>query len=153
MNEKKEFEPLDVGATERLDWKVAQRLSKYVHFDENGNVIVDKNLEVDGTTKLNGGLVPVFKDSFELQNSEGTYKCTFIDYGEFKDLNIHILYFDFNDGASQTIGLGAYYVDNNKVTSFDIYGVSIIDEQFQIVSLPNTNLGTIPTYKSVVTRP
>lgn len=40
MSEKKEFEPLDVGATERVDWKVAQGLSKYVHFDKDGNAII-----------------------------------------------------------------------------------------------------------------
>ena len=52
MSEKKDVEPLDVGAPERVDWRTAQGLSKYVHFDENGN------LEVDGATKLSGGLAP-----------------------------------------------------------------------------------------------
>lgn len=63
MSEKKEFEPLDVGATERVDWKVAQGLSKYVHFDKNGNVVIEKNLEVYGNVfTLNNkayGIMPV----------------------------------------------------------------------------------------------
>ena len=59
MSEKKEFEPLDVGATERVDWRTAQGLSKYVHFDENGN------LEVDGATKLSGGLEPIHEYTFD----------------------------------------------------------------------------------------
>lgn len=104
--------------------------------------------------KLIGGLEPVFTDKFELQNNEGTYSCTFIDYGEFKDAYFNILYFDFDNGTSQTIGIGTYNVDNNnKVTSFEIYGVSTVDQEFQIVRLPNTNIGTIPTYTSIATRP
>lgn len=146
MSEKKEFEPLDVGATEMVDWKVAQGLSKYVHFDENGNAVI-------GSTKLKGGLVPVFTDRFELQNNEVTYKCTFIDFGEFKGIDIHLLYFDFDDGTSQTIGLGMYNVDNNGVTSFDIYGISTVDDAFQIVSLPNRDIGTTPTYRNIAERP
>ena len=31
MSEKKEFKPLDVGATERVDWRTAQGLRKYFH--------------------------------------------------------------------------------------------------------------------------
>ena len=127
--------------------------SELIHADENGNAVIGKNLKLDGTTKLIGGLEPVFTDKFELQNQEGTYSCTFIDYGEFKDTYIHILYFDFDDGTSQTIGLGTYNVDNNGVTTFDIYGVSTVDEAFQIVSLPNRDIGTIPTYTNIATRP
>lgn len=153
MSEKKEFKPLDVGATERVDWKVAQGLSKYVHFDENGNAVIGNNLKMDGTVKLKGGLDPVFSDSFELQNNEGTQKCIFIDYGEFKDTGFHLLYFNFDSGTSITIGLGTYNVDNNGVTSFDIYGISTVDDEFQIVSLPNRDLGTTPTYRSIAERP
>lgn len=103
--------------------------------------------------KLIGGLEPVFTDKFELQDNAGTYNCTFIDYGEFKGTYIHLLYFDFDSGTSLTIGLGTYDVDNNGVTSFDIYGISNVDNEFQIVSLPNRDLGTIPTYTSIATKP
>ena len=121
--------------------------SELIDADENGKADIAKNL------KLDGGLVPVFTDKFELQNNEVTYKCIFIDYGEFKDSFVHLLYFDFDDGASQTIGLGTYNVDNNGVTNFDIYGVSTIDDGFQIVNLPNRDIGTTPTYRNIAERP
>ena len=120
--------------------------SEVIHADENGNAVI-------GTAKLKGGLVPVFTDKFELQDSEGTYSCTFIDYGEFKNLYIHLLYFDFDNGTSQTIGFGTYNSDNHGVRNFTIYGVSFIDSEFQIVDLRNTDFGTIPTYTSIATRP
>ena len=127
--------------------------SEIIHTDESGNAVIGKNLEVDGTAKLNGGIEPVFTDKFDLQNNEGTYKCTFIDYGEFKYSDFHLLYFSFDNDNTVTLGLGYYYTNNHKVTSFDIYGVSIVDQEFQIVSLPNTNFGTTPTYTSIATRP
>lgn len=70
MSEKKEFKPLGVGATERLPWELAQGLSKYVHFDKDGNAVIGKNLEVDGTTKLNHGFAPIHE--YKL-NESGTY--------------------------------------------------------------------------------
>lgn len=121
--------------------------SELIHADENGDAVIGKNL------KLEGGLVPVFTDRFELQDNEGIHKCTFIDYGEFKGAYFNILYFDYDDGSSQTMGLGFYSIDNNGVTRFDIYGVSTIDQEFQIVRLPNRNIGTTPTYTSIATRP
>ena len=33
--------------------------SEIIHSDKNGNAIIGKNLEIDGTTKLNGGLKPI----------------------------------------------------------------------------------------------
>ena len=56
MSEKKEFKPLDVGATERVDWKAVQRLKEFFHIDEDGNITLGGNLEVDGETQLNSGL-------------------------------------------------------------------------------------------------
>ena len=50
MSEKKEFKTLDVGATERVDWKVAQGLNKYMHFDKDGDAVIGKNLEIKGNT-------------------------------------------------------------------------------------------------------
>ena len=115
---------------------------------------LEKSLGVDKEgIKLIGGLKPVFTDKFELQDNKGTYSCTFIDYGEFKDLYIHILYFNFDSGTSQTIGFGTYNSDENGVTGFDIYGVSFVDSEFQIVSLADRNLGTIPSYTSIATNP
>ena len=63
------------------------------------------------------------------------------------------MYFDFDDGGRQTIGLGTYGVDNNKVSNLDIYGISFVDSEFQIVNLANRDVGTIPTYTSIATKP
>lgn len=54
MSEKKEFEPLDVGSTERVDWKVAQGLRKYCHThtynfkdDEGSDYVLNTFLETN----------------------------------------------------------------------------------------------------------
>ena len=133
-----------------IDSELIEALGTDIKFDGTGNVIVGKNLEVNGKTKLNGGLEPVFTDNFELQDNEGTYSCTFIDYGEFKNSGFHLLYFSFDDDTWQTIGFGNYQVDNNGVTNLVIFGASSVDGEFQIVVLPNTDVGTIPTYTSIV---
>lgn len=85
-----------------------------------------------------------------MQDNEGTYICELIDYGEFKDTGYHMLYFSFDDASWQTIGIGTYDLDTYGVSSLYMYGVSVLDEEFQIVNLPNTDLGTIPTYTSIV---
>ena len=100
--------------------------------------------------KFSGVFEPLYTENFELQDNDGVYSCTFIDYGEFKDTGLHFLYFDFDDDSWQTIGIGGYNTYNNKVSDFIIYGVSTVDSEFQIVSLPNRNLGTIPTYTSII---
>lgn len=41
MSEKKEFKPLDVGATERLPWELAQGLREYFHIDKDGNITIN----------------------------------------------------------------------------------------------------------------
>ena len=33
--------------------------SELIHADASGNTVIGKNLEIDGTTKLNGGLTPI----------------------------------------------------------------------------------------------
>lgn len=85
-----------------------------------------------------------------MQDPDGTYSCKLIDYGEFKNTGLHLLFFDYDDGSWQTIGFGTYHVGSYGVDSLNMYGASTIDEEFQIVSLPNTDIGTIPTYTSIV---
>ena len=38
--------------------------SENIHSDKNGNVVIGKNLEIDGTTKLNGGLKAIHEYTF-----------------------------------------------------------------------------------------
>lgn len=110
ISEKKEFKPLDVGATERVDWKVAQGLSKYVHFDENGNAVIGKNLEVKGTTKLSGGFNPIHVYNI----TAGEYPETIFVYFESQSL----------DGWYQFVGKNG----NNDL----IFGVYSIDSEILI---------------------
>lgn len=42
-----------------IDSELIESLNKDIQFDGNGNVTIGKNLEVDGTTKLNSGLTPI----------------------------------------------------------------------------------------------
>ena len=127
--------------------------TEIIHADENGNAAIGKNLEIDGTIKVNKGIEPVLIINFELEDSEGSYMCKFIDYGEFINAGYHLLYFSFDDGNSVTLGLGTYATHLHGLTGFDILGVSIADLEFQIVSLPNLDFGTTPTYIHIATRP
>ena len=120
MSEKKEFESLDVGATERVDWRTAQGLSKYVHFDENGNAVFAKNLEVDGTIGGNSGLKPLHEYNFIsgqkliiLDERFSVGDAGYVGFGYVDDANEGTVYpalFNYN------------LDDNNKVTGF--YGVT-----------------------------
>ena len=42
-----------------IDSELIEALGTDIKFDGTGNVIVGKNLEVNGTTKLGGGLEPI----------------------------------------------------------------------------------------------
>ena len=139
MSEKKEFEPLDVGATERVDWRTAQGLSKYVHFDENGNAVLDKNLEVKGTTKLSGGLKPIHE--YNLISGE---KLVILDE-KFSIGDDGFVGFGYINDNMDTIypALFNYSLENDKVTS--LYGVAngmmleLIGDQLVMSDLATTD--------------
>lgn len=59
MSEKKEFKPLDVGATERLPWELAKAFREYVSVDDKGNFTFGANVTADGTIGGNSGLKPI----------------------------------------------------------------------------------------------
>lgn len=147
MSEKKEFEPLDVGATERVDWRTAQGLSKYVHFDENGNAVIGKNLEVDGTTKLNGGLKPIAEYRF------ATGKLS--NYGTFEGhKDIMILGIRDDDGNYNCIGLGYFTLENQKVVSLSMAGFDYNNDDIFYYSLSNNGIIKARWYaKGVDTQP
>ena len=120
MSEKKEFEPLDVGATERVDWRTAQGLSKYVHFDENGNAALGKNLEVDGTTKLNGGIEPIH--NYRIEANGDIYRLIVL-FETYDSLNQSYCSFGFIEIEGDSIYPGFFddSIANGAVTRF--YGV------------------------------
>lgn len=131
MSEKKEFEPLDVGATERVDWKVAQGLSKYVHFDENGNAVIGNNIEVGGAIKVNGG----FKAIAQYQLNNGTLSC----YGNFEGQTdiFSILGFEDDTGMYECIGLGTFSVSNQRVEFLSMAGYDFYNDNLMHFSLKN----------------
>lgn len=114
MSEKKEFESLDVGATERVDWRTAQGLSKYVHFDENGNAVIGKNLEVKGTTKLNGGINPIH--NYKIQTGSGVYTLIVL-FEKYDTVNLIYCGFGFleHEGDSIYPGFFEYNTDNGAI--------------------------------------
>ena len=131
MSEKKEFKPLDVGATERVDWKVAQGLNKYVHFDGNGNAVIGKNLEIDGTTKLNGGLNYIHKFEFS-DNTESIW--ILIDYGLLSKDNASLIQLYDEGGNTNIIGIGFYTNLNQEIESIDILGFNTYDGVYEEAS-------------------
>lgn len=88
--------------------------------DENG-VIVGKNLEVDGKTKINGGLEVVAKYNEP--------QFTLIDFGTIETDGSgtwHILLADSEDGIN-ICGIGQYTLSGQHVDSFGIVGYSGTD--------------------------
>ena len=118
MSEKKEFEPLDVGATERVDWRTAQGLSKYVHFDENGNAVLGKNLEVDGAIKLSGGFKPIHH--YEISGSDGSVNNIDVYFESVSSDDYYYFMGKFNDGFA----IGTYILDGAKVSDYTIISIS-----------------------------
>ena len=129
MSEKKEFEPLDVGATERLPWKLAKGLGKYVNIDENGNAVIGKNLEINGTTKLNGGLEPIH--TYEFTDNEGS-KWVLDDYGAIHTAwDYHIIGLSDEAGNYLVLGLGFYQISEQGANAVEVLGLEYYSTAYQ----------------------
>lgn len=114
MSEKKEFKPLDVGATERVDWEVAQGLSKYVRFDKNGNVTFGKSVTADGTIGGNNGLEVMH--TYTWSSTIGGYQW---------DFTLEVLYETVERGLGYTLFNGylrCYIGDVNIAQDYAIIG-------------------------------
>lgn len=118
-----------------------------IQVDEKGNIIIGKNLEIDGTAKLNSGLEPIY--TFE------NTKIKLIDYGVInstKDISghlesSHLMYF-WNKGTYQRfVGIGTYSVNSGIVSSVALYGFTY-DKKNVIYSLLYN--GTSTTIKDYV---
>lgn len=120
MSDKKEFEPLDVGATERVDWRTAQGLSKYVHFDKNGNAVIDCG------AKLNGGLKAIHEYNFTDDGNECKLGVFFETYLSVSDAYNFIGYLTNSDGEKQLCS-GQYFIDNGQLKN--IYAWYFYDTQ------------------------
>lgn len=146
MSEKKEFEPLDVGATERVDWKVAQGLNKYIHFDENGNAVIGKNLEIGGATKLNGGFKPIH--SYVLMDSEGIN----YPFDVYVELPSGGNQFSFFGKYSDSLCYGIYALENGKVNEVRLMYLNDPSENPYILHADNFS-GNSTTNQPIQTLP
>ena len=84
--------------------------SELIHADKNGNAVIGKNVEVKGTTKLNGGFKPIH--SYVLTDTNG-HDYPFEVYVEVEtDTN----WFSFFGNFSNSICLGFYAINNGTIT-------------------------------------
>ena len=108
--------------------------SELINADKNGNAVIGKNLEIDGTTKLNGGLKPLTEYRFA--------SGKLMNYGTFEgNENILILGLQDDEGNYNCIGLGDFTLDNQKISSFAITGFDFNNDD--ILRFTLTNEGTI----------
>lgn len=116
----------------------------------NGDVTVGKNLEVDGTAKLNGGLKAI-------ATYAGTYKSdnevTLYDFGLFNDIatfgsvqGLHLLGFYSKpisyEGSSRQVtlvGFGIYGISSNEIEYVEISGFSSDGRFMTIIYAPEGN--------------
>ena len=122
--------------------------SELIHVDESGNAVIGKNLEADGTTKLNGGLSPILIKNGKYQTPEGIFTYSVLDFGEFKDTGSSILGLII-DGEFELIGIGDYNISGTASDNFDIYGVSMVNSDFERIHLDDGEVGSEPIYESV----
>lgn len=90
--------------------------SELIHADANGNAVIGKNLEVVGTTKLNGGLNPIHHYKLGEDISSSTLDVYFETVNS--DDN-HYFIGRHNDG----IAIGAYKLNAGKVSTYTIISV------------------------------
>ena len=88
--------------------------SELIHADENGDAVIGKNLEIDGTTKLSGGLKPIHHYVTDDGNTIDVYfETTTSD-------NNHYFIGRHNDG----IAIGAYKLYGGKLSTYTIISVN-----------------------------
>ena len=101
--------------------------SEIIHADENGNAVIGKNVEIKGTTKLNGGLKPIATYTFVINGS--TY--TLQDYGALLNTNQNLLGLSYNELSGLYIGIGVFIISPSEV-SFNLAYYSPTDGEFGI---------------------
>ena len=95
-----------------IDSELIEALGTDIKFDGTGNVIVGKNLEVDGTTKLNGGLKPIH-----------TYTWSITQDGMQWDYTIESLYETIEGSLGYTIFNGYLRIYVNGVGVSQDYAI------------------------------
>lgn len=92
--------------------------SESIHVDKNGNAVIGKNLEINGTTKLNGGIEPIH--NYEIQADISGYSLIVL-FEKYDSINQTYCAFGFikDEGGSLYPGVFDYSVNNGVVTYFN----------------------------------
>ena len=138
MSEKKEFKPLDVGASERVPWKIAKGLAKNIGFKDDGSVEVGKNLEVDGQIKLNSGFTAIH--TFTLREDDDNnltvdvYWESAMDLSKEQTANIYSFsgraYGTKNGNSMDLQVLGMYVLQNGELFMLNVMSQYILGPVF-----------------------
>ena len=108
-------------------------LNKSIHTDESGNV------EIDGTTKLNGGL-----ESMHTYNlGDYSFSVFFERHSENSNQHIFFGYFTYDDGSNVPC-MGSYTISNGKITGFHAIGYDSIYKWFEGGTLEEKAIATNP---------
>ena len=104
--------------------------------NENGSYVLDGDVDITGTTKLNSGLKPIAEYRF------ATGKL--MNYGTFEGHeDILILGLEDDEGNYNCLGLGYFTLENQKVVSLSMTGFDYNNDDILYYSLSNN--GTIET--------
>ena len=95
--------------------------SEVIHVDKNGDVTIGKNLEVDGTAKLNGGLKAIHTYSYAGLNIE--------IYFEKENTNFANSFSFIGCIEGLQFVIGSYQIENGNITHLNF--LSIDNDGFQ----------------------
>ena len=126
-----------------IDSELIEALGTDIKFDGKGNVIVGKNLEVGGTTKLNGGLKVISEHKFS--TLDGT-EWSVLDYGTLNDSYNNIFTLK-NDQGDWYIGIGTFDISESGEL-IRLFALSTIDNEIEYISY-NSLEDTDVNYKTV----
>ena len=91
--------------------------SEIIHADESDNAVIGKNLEIDGSIKLNGGIEPIH--IYEIQADSPDFSLIVL-FEEYDSVNETFCGFGFlkHEGDSIYPGFFDYSILNGVVTYF-----------------------------------
>lgn len=113
--------------------------SEVIHTDESGNAVIGKNVKIDGTTKLNGGLNPIH--TYNLLNY--TFEVLFEKHVGDSTEHIFFGYIVYDDGTSVPC-MGMYSISNNRLTSFSAISYDTIYSWNEGETLQEKTIATNP---------
>ena len=88
--------------------------SEVINADKNGNAAIGKNLEIDGTTKLNGGIKPIHSYVFSDTNGQN------YPFDVYVEVQSNTNQFSFFGKYSGSLCFGIYVLDNGKVSELRV---------------------------------